>query len=165
VAGGIDLAGLFPRYIDIRRGAIITFVAAWVREFTVERPSCSLQIDCPTMAVDKPCRYFCSCLELILGLPSAANGRHVRRLLSTPPSANQAHPSLPPERLRVLVLAWSKLARYTCVDCGMGPNYWRFGCQRKKGNECTEAVVPAVLHGVLSGSVSSYYTIFDPVDS
>ncbi|ORY05052.1 NCS1 nucleoside transporter family protein-like protein [Clohesyomyces aquaticus] len=30
VAGGIDLAGLFPRYIDIRRGAMITFVAAWV---------------------------------------------------------------------------------------------------------------------------------------
>ncbi|KAH7419030.1 NCS1 nucleoside transporter family protein-like protein [Cadophora sp. MPI-SDFR-AT-0126] len=30
VAGGIDLAGLFPRYIDIRRGAIITFMAAWV---------------------------------------------------------------------------------------------------------------------------------------
>ncbi|KAI8940171.1 hypothetical protein NX059_003878 [Plenodomus lindquistii] len=30
VAGGIDLAGLWPRYIDIRRGAIITFVAAWV---------------------------------------------------------------------------------------------------------------------------------------
>jgi nucleobase:cation symporter-1, NCS1 family len=30
VAGGIDLAGLFPRYVDIRRGAIITFVAAWV---------------------------------------------------------------------------------------------------------------------------------------
>lgn len=29
VAGGIDLAGLFPRYIDIRRGAIITFMAAW----------------------------------------------------------------------------------------------------------------------------------------
>ncbi|KAK1979727.1 permease for cytosine/purines, uracil, thiamine, allantoin-domain-containing protein [Colletotrichum cereale] len=27
VAGGIDLAGLFPRYIDIRRGALITFVA------------------------------------------------------------------------------------------------------------------------------------------
>lgn len=30
VAGGIDLAGLFPRYIDIRRGAILTFVAAWI---------------------------------------------------------------------------------------------------------------------------------------
>lgn len=30
VAGGIDLAGLFPRYIDIRRGAIITFIAAWI---------------------------------------------------------------------------------------------------------------------------------------
>ncbi|KAI0383979.1 NCS1 nucleoside transporter family protein-like protein [Hypomontagnella monticulosa] len=30
VAGGIDLAGLWPRYINIRRGAIITFVAAWV---------------------------------------------------------------------------------------------------------------------------------------
>ncbi|KAF7557751.1 hypothetical protein G7Z17_g363 [Cylindrodendrum hubeiense] len=30
IAGGIDLAGLFPRYINIRRGAIITFVAAWV---------------------------------------------------------------------------------------------------------------------------------------
>jgi NCS1 family nucleobase:cation symporter-1 len=30
VAGGIDLAGIFPKYIDIRRGAIITFVAAWV---------------------------------------------------------------------------------------------------------------------------------------
>ncbi|USP77070.1 ncs1 nucleoside transporter family protein [Curvularia clavata] len=30
IAGGIDLAGLFPRYIDIRRGAIITFLAAWV---------------------------------------------------------------------------------------------------------------------------------------
>ena len=30
VAGGIDLAGLFPRYINIRRGAIITFLAAWV---------------------------------------------------------------------------------------------------------------------------------------
>lgn len=30
VAGGIDLAGMFPRYIDIRRGAIITFMATWV---------------------------------------------------------------------------------------------------------------------------------------
>ncbi|XXG94517.1 hypothetical protein Hte_000774 [Hypoxylon texense] len=30
VAGGIDLAGLWPHYINIRRGAIITFVAAWV---------------------------------------------------------------------------------------------------------------------------------------
>ncbi|OWY50105.1 NCS1 nucleoside transporter family protein-like protein [Alternaria alternata] len=30
VSGGIDLAGLFPRYINIRRGAIITFVAAWI---------------------------------------------------------------------------------------------------------------------------------------
>lgn len=30
VAGGIDLAGVFPRYIDIRRGAIITFAATWV---------------------------------------------------------------------------------------------------------------------------------------
>ncbi|KAF8847466.1 hypothetical protein BDZ45DRAFT_665779 [Acephala macrosclerotiorum] len=29
VAGGIDLAGLFPRYIDIRRGALITFIACW----------------------------------------------------------------------------------------------------------------------------------------
>ncbi|UKZ78994.1 hypothetical protein TrVFT333_006745 [Trichoderma virens FT-333] len=27
IAGGIDLAGLFPNYINIRRGAIITFVA------------------------------------------------------------------------------------------------------------------------------------------
>lgn len=30
VAGGIDLAGIFPRYVDIRRGAIITFTAAWI---------------------------------------------------------------------------------------------------------------------------------------
>ena len=30
VAGGIDLAGLFPKYVDIRRGGIITFVAVWV---------------------------------------------------------------------------------------------------------------------------------------
>ncbi|TDZ18963.1 Transporter aclS [Colletotrichum orbiculare MAFF 240422] len=30
VAGGIDLAGLFPRYVDIRRGALLTFFAAWV---------------------------------------------------------------------------------------------------------------------------------------
>lgn len=30
VAGGIDLAGLFPRYLDIRRGALLTFAAAWV---------------------------------------------------------------------------------------------------------------------------------------
>jgi NCS1 family nucleobase:cation symporter-1 len=30
IAGGIDLAGLFPQYINIRRGAIITFVAAWI---------------------------------------------------------------------------------------------------------------------------------------
>lgn len=30
VAGGIDLAGLFPRYLDIRRGAILTFVAVWI---------------------------------------------------------------------------------------------------------------------------------------
>ena len=30
IAGGIDLAGLWPHYIDIRRGAIITFVAAWL---------------------------------------------------------------------------------------------------------------------------------------
>ncbi|CAH0023613.1 unnamed protein product [Clonostachys rhizophaga] len=30
VAGGIDLAGVFPRYIDIRRGAIITFLATWI---------------------------------------------------------------------------------------------------------------------------------------
>ncbi|KAK4076772.1 uncharacterized protein Triagg1_4375 [Trichoderma aggressivum f. europaeum] len=30
IAGGIDLAGLFPNYINIRRGAIMTFVAIWV---------------------------------------------------------------------------------------------------------------------------------------
>ncbi|KAF8996094.1 hypothetical protein BDZ89DRAFT_1084353 [Hymenopellis radicata] len=30
VAGGVDLAGMFPKYINIRRGAIITFVAAWI---------------------------------------------------------------------------------------------------------------------------------------
>ncbi|SPO05583.1 related to uracil permease [Cephalotrichum gorgonifer] len=30
VAGGIDLAGLFPRYIDIRRGAILTFMTIWI---------------------------------------------------------------------------------------------------------------------------------------
>lgn len=30
VAGGIDLAGVFPRYIDIRRGALITFLATWI---------------------------------------------------------------------------------------------------------------------------------------
>lgn len=30
VAGGIDLAGMWPRYINIRRGAIITFIAAWI---------------------------------------------------------------------------------------------------------------------------------------
>ena len=30
VAGGIDLAGLMPRYIDIRRGALLTFFAAWI---------------------------------------------------------------------------------------------------------------------------------------
>jgi nucleobase:cation symporter-1, NCS1 family len=30
LSGGIDLAGIFPLYIDIRRGAIITFVTAWV---------------------------------------------------------------------------------------------------------------------------------------
>lgn len=30
VAGGIDLAGLFPKYIDIRRGAMITFIAVWI---------------------------------------------------------------------------------------------------------------------------------------
>jgi NCS1 family nucleobase:cation symporter-1 len=30
VAGGIDLSGLFPRYINIRRGAALTFLFAWV---------------------------------------------------------------------------------------------------------------------------------------
>ncbi|KAK0449149.1 permease for cytosine/purines, uracil, thiamine, allantoin-domain-containing protein [Armillaria borealis] len=30
VAGGVDLSGVFPRYINIRRGALITFVAAWI---------------------------------------------------------------------------------------------------------------------------------------
>lgn len=30
VAGGIDLAGMFPRYINIHRGAIMTFLAAWI---------------------------------------------------------------------------------------------------------------------------------------
>lgn len=30
VAGGIDLSGLFPRYIDIRRGSLITFFAVWI---------------------------------------------------------------------------------------------------------------------------------------
>lgn len=30
VAGGVDLAGLSPKYINLRRGAIITFVACWV---------------------------------------------------------------------------------------------------------------------------------------
>lgn len=30
VAGGIDLSGIFPRYIDIRRGALITFIATWI---------------------------------------------------------------------------------------------------------------------------------------
>jgi nucleobase:cation symporter-1, NCS1 family len=30
VAGGIDLAGTVPKYINIRRGAFITFIAAWI---------------------------------------------------------------------------------------------------------------------------------------
>ncbi|ERT01310.1 hypothetical protein HMPREF1624_02553 [Sporothrix schenckii ATCC 58251] len=30
VAGGIDLAGILPRYINIRRGAFLTFLAIWV---------------------------------------------------------------------------------------------------------------------------------------
>ncbi|KAG9254168.1 permease [Emericellopsis atlantica] len=30
VAGGIDLSGIFPRYVDIRRGALITFIATWI---------------------------------------------------------------------------------------------------------------------------------------
>ncbi|KAI0155974.1 permease for cytosine/purines, uracil, thiamine, allantoin-domain-containing protein [Pestalotiopsis sp. NC0098] len=30
VAGGIDLSGLFPKYINIRRGSLITFFAAWI---------------------------------------------------------------------------------------------------------------------------------------
>ncbi|KAF9266461.1 hypothetical protein L218DRAFT_857919 [Marasmius fiardii PR-910] len=30
VAGGIDLAGIWPRYVNIHRGAIITFLAAWI---------------------------------------------------------------------------------------------------------------------------------------
>ncbi|KAH8808659.1 uracil permease [Xylogone sp. PMI_703] len=30
VAGGIDLSGIWPRYINIRRGAIITFIACWI---------------------------------------------------------------------------------------------------------------------------------------
>lgn len=30
VAGGIDLSGMWPHYINIRRGAVITFVAAWI---------------------------------------------------------------------------------------------------------------------------------------
>jgi cytosine/uracil/thiamine/allantoin permease len=30
VAGGIDLAGVFPWYIDIRRAAIIKFTIAWI---------------------------------------------------------------------------------------------------------------------------------------
>ncbi|KAL1689819.1 permease for cytosine/purines, uracil, thiamine, allantoin-domain-containing protein [Schizophyllum commune] len=30
VAGGIDLAGIFPKYINIKRGAMITFFAAWI---------------------------------------------------------------------------------------------------------------------------------------
>jgi NCS1 family nucleobase:cation symporter-1 len=30
VAGGVDLAGLWPRYINLRRGALITFVACWI---------------------------------------------------------------------------------------------------------------------------------------
>ncbi|KAK6069986.1 ncs1 nucleoside transporter family protein [Seiridium cupressi] len=30
VAGGIDLSGLFPKYINIRRGSLLTFLAAWI---------------------------------------------------------------------------------------------------------------------------------------
>lgn len=30
VAGGIDLSGLFPRYINIRRGSFLTFFAVWI---------------------------------------------------------------------------------------------------------------------------------------
>lgn len=30
VAGGVDLAGLWPRYINLRRGALITFAACWI---------------------------------------------------------------------------------------------------------------------------------------
>ncbi|TRM62320.1 permease [Schizophyllum amplum] len=30
VGGGIDLSGIFPHYINIRRGALITFFAAWI---------------------------------------------------------------------------------------------------------------------------------------
>jgi len=30
VAGGIDLSGIWPQYINIRRGAFITFIACWI---------------------------------------------------------------------------------------------------------------------------------------
>ncbi|RDW65142.1 uracil permease-4 [Coleophoma crateriformis] len=30
ISGGIDFAGLFPRYIDIRRGAILVFILCWI---------------------------------------------------------------------------------------------------------------------------------------
>jgi hypothetical protein len=44
VADGIGLAGLLPRYTNIRRGAIITFVAAWVvQPWQLREPSCDLR--------------------------------------------------------------------------------------------------------------------------
>ncbi|KAF4305701.1 ncs1 nucleoside transporter family protein [Botryosphaeria dothidea] len=45
VAGGIDLAGLFPKYIDIKRGAMVTFVAVWiVQPWQLDQQGCDVRL-------------------------------------------------------------------------------------------------------------------------
>ena len=80
IAGGIDLAGLFPRYINIRRGVISTFVVAWVlpsfavRLLVLKKNQKPIQL----WPLISSIRYYC---QLLFRLPCTFHQCDVDRLL------------------------------------------------------------------------------------
>jgi nucleobase:cation symporter-1, NCS1 family len=84
VAGGIELSGLFPRYIDIRRGSLITFFRC---------------MDHSAMAAGQQGSHVRFRSKLVFGIPGAYHGSDGMRLLLPTPPEDTLFKSLPPRRL------------------------------------------------------------------
>lgn len=105
VAGGIDLAELFPRYIDIRRGALLTFCAAWVIQ--------------PWQLINEAAT-FVAVLNSFAVFLAPIIGRHGVRLLRAAPEKNQAVALVPAGGIRLLVQPRRQLARDSLLGRGLG---------------------------------------------
>jgi len=179
VAGGIDLAGLFPRYIDIRRvnpppavtpgqianklfqGALITFVACWVYYYLSPIPYIFFLTLLPagrsTMAAHQPSGNIHHGAQFLRRVPRTSDRSYVLRLLHSPPQENQTQQSIPHGKDIILVLVWYQPSSHFPVVGGLDPDYWWFDRHCARKGECAASAVPALLYGILLGK--RYYCL------